>query len=108
MIPQVPSGERHYGSAPRMLNIPSDSNSYDLAVITDPADPSIVTGLTGSGTIENGGKIQVVYSKDENGDHVPDKYQTEVYFKVVNGSWNDETNNPEGLDCYFNDRWNVG
>ena len=69
-----------------------DSNSYDLAVITDPADPSIVTGLTGSGTIENGGKIQVVYSKDENGDHVPDKYQTEVYFKVVNGSWNDETN----------------
>lgn len=69
-----------------------DSNSYDLAVITDPADPSIVTGLTGSGTIENGGKIQVVYSKDENGDHVPDKYQTEVCFKVVNGSWNDETN----------------
>ena len=69
-----------------------DSNSYDLAVITDPADPSIVTGLTGSGTIENGGKIQVVYSKDENGDHVPDKYQTEVYFDVVNGSWNDGTN----------------
>ena len=69
-----------------------DSNSYDLAVITDPADPSIVTGLTGSGTIENGGKIQVVYSKDENGDHVPDKYQTEVYFKVVNGSWSDGTN----------------
>ena len=69
-----------------------DSNSHAFAVITDPADPSIVTGLTGSGTIENDGKIQVVYSKDENGDHVPDKYQTEVYFKVVNGSWNDGTN----------------
>ena len=33
--------------------------------------------------------VFVYYSKDANGDKVPDKYQRKVTFNVVNGAWND-------------------
>lgn len=43
------------------------------------------------GVEEDKNIIHVYYAKDVNGDKIPDKYQKEVTFKVVNGAWNDET-----------------
>lgn len=42
-------------------------------------------------TIEDKGVIKVYYADDKNNDEVLDKYQIKIIFKVVNGSWNNDT-----------------
>ncbi|MCR0446105.1 InlB B-repeat-containing protein [[Clostridium] innocuum] len=47
--------------------------------------------------------IKIYYSKDANGDNVPDKYQIKVIYKAVNGTIDaDHANEPENKTFYVN------
>ena len=78
-------------------------NNYTLDYVTVDGQPYTFNGdhqYTFKDVVANGREITVAYSLDNwndeddeetGGDGIPDKYQKEVTFKVVNGAWNDET-----------------
>ena len=45
-----------------------------------------------SGTLTGDVEFTAVYSVDSNNNGVPDKYEATVTYRVVNGTWNDDTN----------------
>ncbi len=59
----------------------------------DPATTDVLSGVAADVT------VKLYYATDENGggdngeepDNIPDKYQKKVIFKVVNGTWSDDT-----------------
>lgn len=74
-------------SAPKTITVGDTTYSFDPNLSTNP--------LSGTMT-EAGATVQLVYSLDEKGgetggDGIPDKYQKQVTFKVVNGTWADGT-----------------
>ena len=55
------------------------------------------------GTDKEKNIIKIYYSKDANGDNVPDKYQIKVIYKAVNGTIDaDHANEPENKTFYVN------
>lgn len=69
------------------------NSGYTLDTVTVDGTAEDLTG--GKYTFDNvtaNHTIHVVYSKDDSGDEVPDKYQKKVTFKVVNGKWATATN----------------
>lgn len=62
-------------------------------VFDDPATTDVLSGVAADVT------VKLYYAADENGggqggeepDNIPDKYQKKVIFKVVNGTWSDDT-----------------
>jgi len=54
--------------------------------------------------------IRVYYSADKNADSVPDKYQKKVIFKVVNGTWADNTSGDIEITVTLTSggKWDVG
>ena len=92
------------------LQVPTTENktqgdSYSYTVGSE-ALPKVITGNDGmqyvydrlaedsaelNGMVTGPVTITAIYSVDANEDEVPDKYQKQVTFKVVNGTWEDGT-----------------
>ena len=63
-----------------------------------------------SGTLTGDVEITAVYLIDENGNEVPDAYEATVTYKVVNGTWADDTTDDQTADFIlkeFNDGTNT-
>ncbi len=65
--------------------IVKDGTNYVFDRFADGSDPL-------SGTLTGDVEITAVYLIDENGNKVPDAYEATVTYKVVNGTWADDTN----------------
>ena len=67
------------------LIIVKEGTNYVFDHFADGSDPL-------SGTLTGDVEITAVYLIDENGNEVPDAYEATVTYKVVNGTWADDTN----------------
>ena len=67
------------------LIIVKDGTNYVFDRFAEGSDPL-------SGTLTGDVEITAVYLIDENGNEVPDAYEATVTYKVVNGTWADDTN----------------
>ena len=65
--------------------IVKEGTNYVFDRFADGSDPL-------SGTLTDSVEITAVYLIDENGNEVPDAYEATVTYKVVNGTWADDTN----------------
>ena len=65
--------------------IVKDDTNYVFDRFAEGSDPL-------SGTLTGDVEITAVYLIDENGNEVPDAYEATVTYKVVNGTWADDTN----------------
>ncbi len=65
--------------------IVKDDTNYVFDHFAEGSDPL-------SGTLTDSVEITAVYLIDENGNEVPDAYEATVTYKVVNGTWADDTN----------------
>ena len=83
--------------------IVKDDTSYVFDHFAEGSDPL-------SGTLTGDVEITAVYLIDENGNKVPDAYEATVTYKVVNGTWADDTTDDQTADFIlkeFNDGTNT-
>lgn len=83
--------------------IVKDGTNYVFDRFAEGSDPL-------SGTLTGDVEITAVYLIDENGNEVPDAYEATVTYKVVNGTWADDTTDDQTADYIlkeFNDGTNT-